>query len=98
MRKGHSSLAQLITSKTKFEVMDGSLFLFVSKNKRTIKGLYFDGTGLTVIHKKLQAGRFMSFESCQASFEVDQDEFKIIFHGGHIPLSRTGQRIKLQIA
>ena len=98
MRKGHSSLSQLITSKTKFEIMDGSLFLFVSKNKRTIKGLYFDGTGLTVIHKKLQAGRFMSFDKCKASLEVNEDEFNIIFHGGHIPLSRSGERIKLQIA
>ena len=98
MRKGHSSLAMLITQKTSFEVMEGSLFLFVSKNKKTIKGLFFDKTGLVLIHKKLETGRFMSFDVSSAAFEVNEDEFNIIFHGGHIPLSRTGKRIKLRVA
>jgi transposase len=98
MRKGHSSLAMLVTRETKFELMEGHLFLFISRNRKTLKGLFFDGTGLVMVHKKLESGRFMTFDACNASFEVDQDEFKIIFHGGHIPLSRSGERIRLQIA
>ncbi|MBF0360161.1 MAG: IS66 family insertion sequence element accessory protein TnpB [Oligoflexia bacterium] len=96
MRKGHSSLTMLITEKTNFEVMDGSLFLFVSKNKKTIKGVFFDGSGLVLLHKKIEAGKFMSFNVATAMFEVNRDEFKIIFHGGQIPLSRTGKRIKFK--
>jgi len=96
MRKGHSSLAMLVTNKINIEIMDGSLFLFVSKNKKTIKGIFFDGSGLVLLHKKLEAGSFMSFSASKAAFEVNEDEFKIIFHGGSIPLSRTGQRIKLK--
>lgn len=38
----------------------------------------------------------MSFNVATAMFEVDRDEFKIIFHGGQISLSRTGKRIKLK--
>ncbi len=96
MRKGHSSLAMIVTQKTKIEIMDGTLFLFVSKNKKIIKGLFFDGTGLVLLHKKLESGRFMSFDASKSAFEVNEDEFKIIFHGGHIPLSRQGKRIKLK--
>ncbi len=96
MRKGHSSLAMIITQKTKFEIMDGSLFLFISKNKKILKGIFFDGTGLVLLHKKLESGSFMSFNAANASFEVNQEEFKIIFHGGHIPLSRKGKRIKFK--
>ena len=96
MRKGHSSLAMIVTNKTAFEVMEGTLFLFVSKNRKTIKGLFFDGTGLVLLHKKLESGSFMSFDICNDSFEINQDEFNILFHGGHIPLSRTGKRIKFK--
>lgn len=96
MRKGHNSLAMIVTQKINSELMDRSLFLFVSKNKKTIKGIFFDGTGLVLLHKKLESGRFMSFDASSATFEINEDEFKIIFHGGHIPLSRTGKRIKLK--
>ena len=44
---------------------------------------------------KIEAGRFMSFIDSNTVFEVNEDEFKIVFHGGHIPLTRTGKRIKL---
>ncbi len=98
MRMGHSSLAMLVTRNTKFEIMEGSLFIFISKNRKTMKGLFFDGTGLVLVHKKLESGRFMSFEAAKASLQVDADEFRIIFHGGHIPLSRSGKRIRLQSA
>jgi transposase len=96
MRKGHNSLAMIVTKKINSELMDKSLFLFVSKNKRTIKGIFFDGTGLVLLHKKLESGRFMSFDVSSATFEMNEDEFNIVFHGGHIPLSRTGKRIKLK--
>jgi len=96
MRKGHSSLAMIVTQKIDVEIMDGALFLFISKNRKTVKGVFFDGTGMVLLHKKLEAGRFMSFDVSNAAFEVNEDEFNIIFHGGHIPLSRTGKRIKLK--
>lgn len=98
MRKGHSSLAMLITQQTKFEIMDGSLFLFISKNRKTLKGLFFDGSGLVLVHKKLESGKFMSTNFLSSTLEIYEDEFKIVFHGGHLPLSRTGKRIKLQSA
>lgn len=95
MRKGHNSLAILISKKTKFEIMEGSLFLFVSKNRKTIKGIFFDGTGLVLVHKKIESGRFMDFNASNSVLEISSNEFKIVFHGGHIPLSRSGSRIKM---
>ena len=98
MRKGHSALAMLVTQKTKFEIMEGSLFIFVSKNKKTLKGLFFDGTGLALLHKRLESGRFMSTELLNSPLELFEDDFKIVLHGGHIPLSRSGKRVRLQSA
>jgi transposase len=98
MRMGHSSLAMLVTRKTNFEIMEGSLFLFFSRNRKTVKGLFFDGTGLVLLHKKLESGKFMSFDAVKTLFETNPEEFRIIFHGGHIPLSKSGKRIRLQSA
>ena len=96
MRKGHSSLSMLITQKTKFEIMEGTLFLFVSRNKKILKGIFFDGTGLVLVHKKLESGRYMSINSLKSPFELFEDDFKIVFHGGHLPISRNGKRIRFQ--
>jgi transposase len=96
MRKGHNSLAMIVTNKVNAELMDGALFLFISKNRKTIKGIFFDGTGLVVLHKKIESGRFMSFDNSCTAFQISEDEFSIVFHGGHIPLTRTGARIKLK--
>lgn len=98
MRKGHSSLSRLITAETKFELMEGMLFLFVSKNRKTLKGLYFDGTGLVMVHKKMNSGAFMASTLLSSPLEVSEDEFHILFHGGVIPLTSKGQRIRLQSA
>lgn len=86
----------IVTHKTDIEIMDGHLFLFISRSKKILKGIFFDGTGLVLLHKKLESGSFMSFDVSKAAFEVNEDEFKIIFHGGHIPLSRSGKRIKFR--
>lgn len=36
----------------------GALFVFVGKRGDSVKVLTWDGTGIIVIHKKLDAGRF----------------------------------------
>lgn len=36
----------------------GDMFLFVARNRKQARVLYFDGTGLVVIAKRLEKGRF----------------------------------------
>jgi transposase len=38
--------------------LDGDLFLFVAKNRRQAKVIYWDGTGLCIFAKRLEQGRF----------------------------------------
>lgn len=40
------------------EPLAGDMFLFVARNRKQARVLYWDGTGLVVIAKRLEKGRF----------------------------------------
>ena len=40
------------------EVLSGHFFLFVSRDRKRAKVLFFDGTGLCLLSKRLDKGRF----------------------------------------
>ena len=63
MRKGHNTLAYIVIQKMDLELLSGALFLFVAKNRKACKAIFFDDNGLILIHKKLESGRFISFEN-----------------------------------
>lgn len=63
MRKGHDGLSSIVENQMRLELLSGAMFLFVNKNRRLCKALYFDGTGLVIVHKRLEVGSFMSFNS-----------------------------------
>ena len=58
MRKSFDTLAALVKEALKQDLLSGSLFLFVSRNRRRAKVLYFDGTGLCLFAKRLEKGKF----------------------------------------
>ena len=75
------------------DLLSGSLFLFVAKNRKSTKAVFFDGNGLIVIHKKLERGRFMSFENLSEVTEINSNELTLMLNGGQIPLSKSGNKI-----
>lgn len=60
MRKSFDSLSALVSQQMQREALSGDMFLFVSKNRRRAKVLYWDGTGLCVFAKRLEQGRFVA--------------------------------------
>jgi transposase len=57
MRKSFDTLAMLVSKELGRDVLDGEIFVFVGKTRRRAKVLYFDGTGLCVLAKRLEKGR-----------------------------------------
>jgi transposase len=96
MRKGHNTLAYIVTHVMNFDLIDGSLFIFVGKNRKACKAIFFDGNGLVLIHKKLERGRFMSFDNISEVVEINSNEFLLIINGGQIPISKSGKKISLK--
>ena len=58
MRKGYDSLAALVEQDMGRDVLSGDLFLFVARNRVRAKVLVFDGSGLCLLAKRLEKGRF----------------------------------------
>ena len=96
MRKGHNTLSYIVIQKMNLDLLSGALFLFVAKNRKACKSIFFDGNGLILIHKKLERGRFMSFDNLSRVTEINSNEFNLIINGGIIPLSKSGRKITLK--
>ena len=67
-------------------------------NRKSAKALLWDGSGLVLIHKKLEDGKFMSFKNLQEVEEISSNELALIMEGTkiHLPLSRPKLNINLQ--
>ena len=62
MRRGHNGLSFMVTHLMHLELLSGAIFVFVGKNRKVLKCLTLDGTGLILIHihKKMEENRLLS--------------------------------------
>jgi transposase len=66
-------------------VMDqGHVYMFFGKNRRRLKIIFYDGSGLVLIAKRIERGSFMSLLDLLGRSEVTQEELKLIMHGSVI--------------
>ena len=75
MRKSFHTLSGLILESGQ-DVLQGGMFLFVSKCRRRAKVLWFDGTGLLLLAKVLEQGRFAAVWS-RADPEMSLSELAV---------------------
>ena len=84
MRSGFEKLQYFVREKMRGQINQGHLFLFLGKTRRRLKAIYYDGTGLVLIAKKIERGRFMDRSELCDITELNMNEFKQIFNGGLI--------------
>ena len=58
MRKSYDTLAALVEGPMKKSLLSGDVFVFVGRRRKRAKALYFDGTGLCLLCKRLETGHF----------------------------------------
>jgi transposase len=57
MRKGFNGLSALVSERLEEDPRGGALFVFSNRRHTRLKVLYWDGTGLWVMTKRLEPGR-----------------------------------------
>jgi transposase len=58
MRKGFNGLHALVSERLGEDLKQGALFVFSNRRHTRIKIIYFDGTGIWVLSKRLEQGTF----------------------------------------
>jgi transposase len=62
----------------------GHVYFFFGKNRRRVKLLFYDGSGLVLIAKRIERGQFMSHTELLGRSEISLEELKLIMHGSVI--------------
>ncbi len=58
LRYGFERLAGLVRERIGYEARSGALLVFVGRRRTATKILFFDGTGICLLYKKLDRGTF----------------------------------------
>ena len=92
MRKGVDGLCGLINNHLKKDPLQGDAFIFIGKNRRLIKILFWDRTGFVVYYKRLEQGCFELPKQTneEKSIEIDRRKLMMILEG--ISLKKTSFR------
>lgn len=93
MRKSFDGLAALVREVPGEDPLSGTLYLFVSRDRRRAKVLLWDGTGLCIYAKRLEQGRFTAPWRCGQNgvVRLTVSELQLLLEGmaleGRLPLS-----------
>lgn len=90
-RKSFDALSALVTEAMGHDVLSGAMFLFVSRDRRKAKVIFYDGTGLCVLAKRLARGRFAAPWTPGSRTTLTVAELALVLEGsalaGAVPLS-----------
>ena len=82
MRKSFNTLAGLVLM-MEHDLTDGDVFAFVSRNRKRAKVLWYDGTGLCLLAKRIDSGHFASLWTRDdgAAIEMTANELALLLEG-----------------
>jgi len=81
MRRSFNTLSLGVEQCMKKRLMDGDLFLFVSKDRCRAKVLYFDGTGLCLFAKRMETGHRFPAPWKMSRSELTLSELALFIEG-----------------
>ena len=89
MRKGFEGLADLVRHRLESDPLDGHLYMFCNRRRNRLKALYFDGTGMCILTKRLEKGQFSwpQIHDADNKVSLQPQEVSLLLAG--IELERT---------
>lgn len=90
LRAGFDKLSMLVREKLGARIVDGDLFLFLGRNRKKLKAICYDGTGLLLIAKRMERGRFMALHELEHN-EITVEELDWLLRGSVIRKAKFGE-------
>lgn len=85
MRSSYDSLFVKAKEVLKQDPLSGHLFVFINKRRTSCKCLYYDGTGLVIVSKRLERGLFCKINPHhRGKIILTQAEFNLFFEGAEL--------------
>lgn len=84
MRAGANTLHALVGDRLKEDSRSGTLFVFTNRRRKLIKVLYWDGTGMWLMTKRLEQGTFFwprAAQEGQVKLELRPEAFALLTDG-----------------
>jgi transposase len=81
MRKSFEGLQALVVTALDQDLRSGALFVFSNRRRTRLKILYWDGTGLWVMAKRLEEGTFSWPKGDQKAIRLRPEAFAMLTDG-----------------
>lgn len=86
MRKGMDGIAALCRQCLQENPMSGAVFLFISRSRKILRILSYDGQGFWLCSKRLSSGRFPHWPKAGSEHELtrvlEAYQAQVLLHGG----------------
>jgi transposase len=88
MRKSYDTLSALVEGPMKQSLLSGAVFVFIGRTRKRAKALYFDGTGLCLLSKRLEVGIFAApwKRPGEGPLELTMSELSLLLEGSELAL------------
>ena len=85
MRASYDTLFARAKGILKQDPLSGHLFLFINSRRDSIKCLFYDGTGLVILAKRMERGTFSRINPMyQGELTLTAAEFGLFFEGANL--------------
>jgi transposase len=80
-RRGHDSLAATVERELGLDAHSGALYVFRAKRADRVKILVWDGSGLVLVYKRLEQGKFAWPAIRDGVMRLSKAQFEALFEG-----------------
>ena len=92
LRKGYDGLSGLVASQFGEDLFAGHFFVFANAQRTRLKILCWDGSGLWILGKRLEKGRFSWPKSAEAPGKLSISSAELAMLLGGLDLTRAKQK------
>ncbi len=93
MRRSFDRLARMVSEELDQNPLSGDLFVFLNRDQKKIKCLYWERGGYAIWYKRLEAGKFIRPDS--DTNELDQTSWMYLLEGVEVKVIKKQPRYRI---